>query len=185
MTPSTVQEEELIKANVQLVRSCIRPYFLQGGDYDDLYQEGMLGLLSAVRSYDQNRNDSFQAYAALCIKRRVIDAVRRDQTRQAHLELETAPVEALGLYPAGHTADPEASILASETAKEIKGTLSGMLSPFEVSVLDRYLEGYTASEIAEQLCRTRKSVDNAIRRVRQKLAEYLSASGDNGNHPFA
>ena len=185
MIPSTVQEEELIKANVQLVRSCIRPYFLQGGDYDDLYQEGMLGLLSAVRSYDQSRNDSFQAYAALCIKRRVIDAIRRDQTRQAHLELETAPVEALGLYPAGHTADPEASILASETAKEIKGTLSGMLSPFEVSVLDRYLEGYTASEIAEQLCRTRKSVDNAIRRVRQKLAEYLSASGDNGNHPFA
>ena len=186
MTPSTVQEEELIKANVQLVRSCIRPYFLQGGDFDDLYQEGMLGLLSAVRSYDPNRNDSFQAYAALCIKRRVIDAVRRDRTRQAHVELEEAPVESLlGLYPAGHTADPEASILASETAKEIKRTLSGMLSPFEVSVLDRYLEGYTASEIAEQLRRTRKSVDNAIRRVRQKLAEYLSASGDNGNHPFA
>ena len=60
MTPSTVQEEELIKANVQLVRSCIRPYFLQGGDFDDLYQEGMLGLLSAVRSYDPSRNDSFQ-----------------------------------------------------------------------------------------------------------------------------
>ena len=186
MTPSTVQEEELIKANVQLVRSCIRPYFLQGGDYDDLYQEGMLGLLSAVRSYDPSRNDSFQAYAALCIKRRVIDAVRRDRTRQAHMELEEAPVELLlGLYPAGHTADPEASILASETAKEIKRTLSGMLSPFEVSVLDRYLEGYTASEIAEQLRRNRKSVDNAIRRVRQKLAEYLSASGDNGNYPFA
>ena len=180
MTPSTVQEEELIKANVQLVRSCIRPYFLQGGDYDDLYQEGMLGLLSAVRSYDPNRKDSFQAYAALCIKRRVIDAVRRDQTRQAHLELETAPVEVLGLYPAGHTADPEASILASETAKEIKGTLSGMLSPFEVSVLDRYLEGYTSSEIADQLRRNRKSVDNAIKRIRQKLAKYLSQSGDNG-----
>ncbi|MBR4875800.1 MAG: sigma-70 family RNA polymerase sigma factor [Clostridia bacterium] len=186
MTPSTVQEEELIKANVQLVRSCIRPYFLQGGDFDDLYQEGMLGLLSAVRSYDPSRNDSFQAYAALCIKRRVIDAVRRDRTRQAHVELEEAPVESrLGLYSTGHTADPEASILASETAKEIKRTLSGMLSPFEVSVLDRYLEGYTASEIADQLRRNRKSVDNAIRRVRQKLAEYLSASSDNGNHPFA
>ncbi len=182
MTPSTMQEEELIKANVQLVRSCIRPYFLQGGDFDDLYQEGMLGLLSAVRSYDPSRNDSFQAYAALCIKRRVIDAVRRDRTRQAHMELENAPVETiLGLYPTGLTADPEASILASETAKEIKGALSGMLSPFEVSVLDRYLEGYTSSEIAEQLRRNRKAVDNAIRRVRQKLAGYLSASGDNGN----
>jgi len=179
--PSPICEEEQIRANVQLVRSCIRPYFLQGGDFDDLYQEGMLGLLAAVRSYDPARNDSFQAYAALCIKRHVIDAVRRDRTRSSHLELEQrSGEEALGLYAAA-SADPETSILASETAKEIKSTLSGMLSPFEVSVLDRYLEGYTSSEIAEQLRRGRKSVDNAIRRVRQKLAKYLSESGDNGS----
>jgi len=181
-SPSPIREEEQIRANVQLVRSCIRPYFLQGGDFDDLYQEGMLGLLAAIRSYDPARNDSFQAYAALCIKRRVIDAVRRDRTRSAHLELEQrSGEEALGLYATAASADPETSILASETAKEIKSTLSGMLSPFEVSVLDRYLEGYTSSEIAEQLRRGRKSVDNAIRRVRQKLAKYLSESGDNGS----
>lgn len=178
MPPSPMREEELIRANVQLVRSCIRPYFLQGGDFDDLYQEGMLGLLSAIRSYDPSRNDSFQAYAALCIKRRVIDAVRRDAVRRAHAGLEAGEIGET--CTAGPTADPEASILASETAKEIKSTLSGMLSPFEVSVLDRYLEGYTASEIAKDLGRERKSVDNAIRRVRQKLAGYLSQSGDNG-----
>lgn len=175
---SPTREEELIRANVQLVRSCIRPYFLQGGDFDDLYQEGMLGLLSAVRSYDPSRNDSFQAYASLCIKRRVIDAVRRDAVRRAHVGLEVGEIEES--YITGPTADPEASILASETAKEIKSTLSGMLSSFEVSVLDRYLEGYTASEIAKDLGRERKSVDNAIRRVRQKLAGYLSQSGDIG-----
>ncbi len=180
-SPSPIGEEEQIRANIHLVRSCIRPYFLQGGDYDDLYQEGMLGLLSAVRSYDPGRNDSFQAYAALCIRRRVIDAVRRDATRRSHLELEQNSVEEVfDRYALGASADPEASILAIETAKEIKSTLSGMLSPFEVSVLDRYLEGYTSSEIADQLGRARKSVDNAIKRVRQKLAKYLSQSGDNG-----
>ena len=179
--PSPIGEEEQIRANVQLVRSCIRPYFLQGGDFDDLYQEGMLGLLSAVRSYDPTRNDSFQAYASLCIKRRVIDAVRRDATHRSHVELEQQSMEeALDRYAAGLSIDPEASFLANETAKEIKSTLSGMLSPFEVSVLDRYLEGYTSSEIADQLRRNRKSVDNAIKRIRQKLAKYLSQSGDNG-----
>lgn len=177
--PSSFQEEELIRANVHLVRSCIRPYFLQGGDFDDLYQEGLLGLLAAVRSYDPSRNDSFQAYAAICIKRRVIDAVRRDRARSAR-DGQSGMEEAYVRYTFGMMDDPEVSILASETAKEIKSTLSGMLSPFEVSVLDRYLDGYTSSEIAEHLQRNRKSVDNAIRRIRQKLARYLSKSGDNG-----
>ena len=60
-------EEEQVREYSQLVRRCIRPYFLKGGDYDDLYQEGMIGLLSALRSYDSAKNDNFQAYAALCI----------------------------------------------------------------------------------------------------------------------
>ena len=70
--------------------------------------------------------------------------------------------------------DPEESILANETAREIKLTLSDMLSPFEASVLDRYLDGSTSSEIAEGLGRSRKSVDNAIGRIKRKLALYLA-----------
>ena len=170
---SASEEERAVRDNTQLVRQCIRPYFLQGGDYDDLYQEGMLGLLSAIRSYDPVRNDNFQAYAALCIKRRVIDAVRRDgaQNRQ-----QTRSESTLEYRPAGpiEEYDPAACVLANESAKEIKETLSGMLSPFEASVLDCYLEGYTSSEITERLGRSRKSVDNAIGRIRRKLASYLS-----------
>ena len=168
-------EDELIREHSQLVRSCIRPYFLKGGDYDDLLQEGMIGLLSAVRTYDAARSDNFKAYAALCIKRRVIDAVRRDILQSRHNEYSE---EALAYHQAMTSAislsDPEVTFLANETAKEIRTALSGMLSAFEASVLDRYLDGYTSSEIAEMLNRNRKSVDNAIRRVKTKAAQYLS-----------
>ena len=170
---SPEQEEEQLKANTQLVRSCIRPYFLRGGDYDDLFQEGMLGLLAAVRTYDESRSDSFRAYAALCIKRRVIDAVRRDSVLTSR-DVYTGGTQGDPLGAEDVLSDPEVSILANETAKEIQASLSGMLSPFEVSVLDRFLDGYTSSEIADQLKRNRKSVDNAIRRIRRKLALYLS-----------
>lgn len=163
-------EEEQVREYSQLVRRCIRPYFLKGGDYDDLYQEGMIGLLSALRSYDSAKNDNFQAYAALCIRRRVIDVLRRENAGRRDgdglfVGHEDVPV------PGG---DPEESILANETAREIKLTLSDMLSPFEASVLDRYLDGSTSSEIAEGLGRSRKSVDNAIGRIKRKLALYLA-----------
>jgi len=169
-------EGDLIKENSQLVRSCIRPYFLRGGDYDDLYQEGMIGLLSAVRTYDARRSDNFKAYAALCIKRRVIDAVRKDILQSQHNEYseEALAYHQSMMYTSGSLSDPEVTFLANETAKEIRTALSGMLSAFEASVLDRYLDGYTSSEIAEMLNRNRKSVDNAIRRVKTKAAQYLS-----------
>ncbi len=164
-------EETLVRAYTQLVRRCIRPFFLHGGDYDDLYQEGLIGLLAAVRSFDDSRSDNFEAYAALCIRRRVIDAVRRDDAfmrRRAREEYALSSATGVG------AADPEVSILARETAREIKRDLAGLLSPFEASVLDRYLDGFTSSEIAAMLDRSNKSVDNAIARIRRKLSSYLS-----------
>ena len=168
---SVPSEEALVREYARLVRRCIRPYFLRGGDFDDLYQEGLIGLLAAVRSFDSARSDNFEAYAALCIKRRVIDAVRRDDARARRQAREEFALRPALREEAG---DPEVSILASETAKEIKKDLSGLLSPFEASVLDRYLDGYTSSEIAGMLHRSVKSVDNAIGRIRRKLSIYLS-----------
>lgn len=169
-----VTEEAVIRENARLVRKCIRPYFLRGGDQDDLYQEGMIGLLSALRSYDAGRNDNFQAYAALCIKRRIIDAVRRDDAQMRCFGEPSEMPEGKERPEGGRLSDPELSIVADESAREIKEMLSGVASPFERAVLDGFLEGYTTSEIAERLGRERKAVDNAIRRARVKLADYLS-----------
>ena len=172
---TSVNEDASARAYSRLVSRLVRPYFLRGGDQDDLYQEGMIGLLKAIRSYDPARNDSFEAYAALCIRTRLYDAVRIDAS--GFRRQEGARSELQRLYPPSGTElypDPEAQCLANESAKEIKAALHGLLSPFEASVLDPYLEGYTVNEIAARQARPGKSVDNAVRRIRQKLAHYLS-----------
>ena len=172
---NAMREEEAFAAEYsRLVSRLVRPYFLQGGDQDDLYQEGMIGLLKAIRSYDPVKNDHFEAYAALCIRRQLYDAIRRsaktslreeDALRQLSLSAREAP-------------DPETQLLANESEKEIKAALQGLLSDFEGSVLSPYLEGYSVREIAERLGCTAKSVGNAILRIRRKLAQYLS-QGEN------
>lgn len=176
-------EDEVVSQYARLVRAVIRPYFLSGGDVDDLYQEGMIGLLKAIRTYDPTRSPRFEAYAAVCIRNRILDTLRR----QAH-EWEKQLCRVDGpQFLVDHSADnifsdPETEVLASESAYEIKTVLSGLLSALEASVLESYLQGYTVSEIAESLKRPAKSVDNAIRRIRRKFAHYLS-QGDNRNYP--
>ena len=58
-----VAEEELVKRYMQLVRACSRHLFLAGGDSEDLIQEGMFGLLSAIKQYDPQNGSSFKTFA--------------------------------------------------------------------------------------------------------------------------
>ena len=154
----------------RLVSRLVRPYFLQGGDRDDLYQEGMIGLLKAIRAYDPQRSDSFEAFASLCVRRGLYDAVRRS----ARLALREEDALARIPLPGASAPDPETQCLANETEKEIKAALHGLLSAFEASVLDPYLEGYTVREIARMRGCKEKSVENAVLRIRRKLAQYLT-----------
>lgn len=171
------RDEELRAAQYsRLVSRIVRQFFLQGGDQDDLYQEGMIGLLKAIRSYDPARSDNFEAYASLCIRRQIYDTIRRDARlllREEDALRQIAPDPALAGTP-----DPETQCLANETETEIKAALHGFLSAFEASVLDPYLAGYSVSEISRTLGRSPKSVENAILRIRRKLARYLS-QGEN------
>lgn len=173
-------EDELARRYARLVSRCARPYFLTGGDYDDLIQEGMIGLLKAIREYDPSRSDNFEAFAVLCIRRQIYDAVRRSKRKDGHLQIEFVELTELTetsdrehLSSVKVQQDPETELLAKESALEIQTALSGLLSVFETSVLRLYLEGYTPSEIAQTLQKEKKSVENAIGRIRRKLAEYL------------
>lgn len=174
---SSDSEDALARRYARLVSQCARPYFLTGGDYDDLIQEGMIGLLKAIREYDPSRSDNFEAFAVLCIRRQIYDAVRRSKRKDGHLQIEfvefTESSDQERLSGVKFQQDPETELLAKESALEIQSALSGLLSVFETSVLRLYLEGYTASEIAQKLQKKKKSVDNGIGRIRRKLAEYL------------
>jgi len=166
-----MSEEALVAKYTRLVRACVRPYFLVGGDGEDLIQEGMLGLLSAIRSYDETRGARFETYAELCIRRRAISAVRayalRDNAKD-DLSTESLP-EVPGAYL---LRDPEELVITRERVHELTAGIEGSLSKFESIVLRLYLEGYTYSEMSELLDKPYKSVENAISRIRKKARAF-------------
>ena len=167
----------------RLVKICIRPYFLVGGDSEDLLQEGMIGLLTAMREYTPDGGASFRTYATLCIRRRIISAARA-ASRQKHAPLnDGVPLEDYlsgeerhaSLYP-GRSA--EDLVLDREWKQDFLSAYSRCLSDFESRILADYLDGLSYHEIAANCGRSQKSVDNAVQRIRKKLARHLTTSGD-------
>lgn len=176
-------EEQLAARFARLVKICARPFFLSGGDSEDLTQEGMLGLLSAIREYNGDMNASFKTYAEQCIKNRLISAVR-SASRKKHTPLndgvslddflsdeEQSQAALLGEQ---FRRVPEEQVLARESADEVFLTYSRCLSAFENQILELFLEGLSYQEMAERVGRSQKSVDNAVQRIRNKLARYYN-----------
>ncbi len=167
---------------VRAVRICSRPYFLIGGDTEDLIQEGMIGLLSAIREYDPDKGASFKTFANICIHNRIQSAVRSASQKKHRPLNDCVPFddvlsdESKSLGTRFSHPSPEEQVLARETQQEFS-TYPRYLSKFENSVAERYLAGSSYQEIAASLDCPIKSVDNAIQRIRRKLAN--SPLGDN------
>ena len=182
-----IAEEALVMRYNRLVRVCARPYFLAGGDSEDLIQEGMVGLLNAIREYDPGKGSSFRTYAETCIRNRILSAIRA-AARDKHTPLnhyvsyETPLLDGnTDSYPLSASRqpqqNPEDMLISREERRERLGTLKGQLSGFEAQILDLYLRGLSYVEIASEVDRSPKAVDNAVQRIRRKVARQL-LSGD-------
>ncbi len=173
-------ESELVRRYGQLVRACARPLFLAGGDSEDLIQEGMLGLLTAIRSFDPARDTAFRTYAAICIRSRLISAVRAAQGGK-HIPLnhsvsfEPPLFDGANAHLFSTVESPEDVIIGREELKERLDALKGQLSELEAQILPPYLSGLSCGEIARRVGRSQKSVDNAIQRIRRKVARQFSS----------
>jgi len=178
-------EEILVTRYSRLVRACARPYFLAGGDSEDLTQEGMVGLIKAVREYDGAKEASFRTFAEICIRSRLY-SVLRDALRDKHLPLnQSVPLDTpyfdSNSFPAGthHLAqlNPEDFLIDREHTAALLTGVRKQLSEFEAKILGYYLDGLTCREIAGTVGKPAKSVDNAVQRIRRKVAQQL-LSGD-------
>ena len=179
----------LMEKYKDLVRSCAGSMFILGGDSQDLLQEGMIGLLKAVREYDCGRDAGFRTFANLCIRRQIYTAVRASG-RQKHAPLnsyislystENENGEQNGLQlgdvlQAAKSSEPEAVVLENEINETIASAIEESLSPLEKEVLDLYVTGLSYTEIAHILGRDEKSTDNALQRIRSKLKKYIRAA---------
>ena len=145
-------EEALCERYMRLVRMCARPLFLAGGSGEDLIQEGMIGLLSAIRQFDPDNGSSFHYFAEYC-----------------------------SATPEVFRHDPEDLVLARESKEELYDAFSRCLSKMENRVLSCYLDGYSYRDIAARLGKDEKAVDNAVQRIRRKLARNLNPGEISGN----
>ncbi len=176
--------EFLINKYKNFVRAKARTYFLIGADREDIIQEGMIGLYKAIRDYRYDRQASFRAFAEICVTRQIITAIKT-ATRQKHIPLNSyvslnKPVfdeeseRTLGeVVITEKDGNPEDLFINQENLMDIESTMNKILSPLEQEVVGLYLEGKSYQEIAEQLNRHVKSVDNALQRVKRKLEQYL------------
>ncbi len=182
-------QEYLINKYKNYVRAKARTYFLLGGDKEDLIQEGMIGMYKAIRDFRSDKLSSFRAFAELCITRQIITAIKT-ATRQKHIPLnsyvslnkpiydEDSDRTLLDVITGNKVTDPEELIISREEFTEIEAKMGELLSSLEWKVLMYYLEGKSYQEIAEDLGRHVKSIDNALQRVKRKLEKYLADRED-------
>lgn len=177
-------QEYLIKKYKNFVRAKARTYFLIGADREDIIQEGMIGLFKATRDYKPGRMSSFRAFAELCITRQIITAIKT-ATRQKHIPLnsyvslnkpiydEESERTLLDVLSGKVISNPEELLISREEFDNIEAKIGEVLSELEWQVLMFYLQGKSYQEIAEDLDRHVKSIDNALQRVKRKLEKFL------------
>ena len=172
-------EDVLAARYHRLVRRIARPYFLAGGDNEDLLQEGMVGLIKAMREYDPAQSASFCTFAEVCIRRRLY-SVLKSAASGKHQPLN----QAIPLNPSFFDVslafaqdDPEVLLIDREKTAGLLEYACKQLSAFEAEILGYYLDGLTCREIAETVGKPPKSVENAVQRIRRKIGRQLQ-SGD-------
>ena len=174
-----VAEEVLLQRYSRLVRKEIRFLFIVGADSDDLLQEGMIGLVKAIRDFKPDNGTGFMTFATICVRRQIRTAITASN-RQKHLPLNSY----ISFYSGDDGEDdlsnvlgdseldnPENIILAEERRRERFRAIEDKLSPFEKKVLKLYLKGLSYSDIAQEINKNVKSVNNALTRIRIKLSE--------------
>lgn len=181
-------QEYLIKKYKNFVRAKARSYFLIGADREDIIQEGMIGLFKAIRDFKPDKLSSFRAFAELCITRQIITAIKT-ATRQKHIPLnsyislnkpiydEESDRTLLDVISGAKISDPEELIISREELSHIESKIGEILSDLEWTVLMSYLQGKSYQEMAVELNRHVKSIDNALQRVKRKLERYLEVRG--------
>ena len=176
---------ELVKRYKGLIRCKARSYYLIGADRDDIIQEGMIGLFKAIRDYDPTRQASFHSFAELCVTRQIITAVK-SSTRRKHAPLNSyvslsrsASSDDDGerllsdILAAKEVCDPAEIVIGAWETDFIRTGVAEALSPFEAGVLRLYTNGKSYQEIADELGRHTKAVDNALQRVKRKMETQI------------
>ena len=182
-------QDYLLHKYKNFVRAKARSYFLIGAEREDIIQEGMIGLYKAIRDFKNDKQASFRAFAELCVTRQIITAIKT-ATRQKHIPLnsyvslnkpiyeEDSDRTLLDVIGGAKVANPEDMVISNEEFADIENKMNDILSDLEWQVLMSYLDGKSYQEMALELNRHVKSIDNALQRVKRKLEKHVVSTGE-------
>lgn len=158
-----------------LVIKIARRYFLAGGDMDDVIQEGMIGLYKAYNTYSSEKGASFTTFATLCINRQIQTAIKKAnaQVRRFCTDLYNLDNENI-INIVSYENNPEDQVIRKESFNNFKKEILLKLTNLEKQILKHYLSGLSYDDIALELKITKKSVDNGLLRIRNKLYYLMS-----------
>lgn len=178
--------EKLIESYSSIIRSVCRKYYLSGGSQEDLFQEGMIGLFEAYKSFDKTKgdytSDAFKSFAIMCIKRQVLDAIKKANTKKnmplnnyipfvrEEYSSDDSTLEESIMYLESPD-EPLESVIDKESFDEKLNIAIASLSDFEQRVISLYLEGVPNKEIASILDKEPKSIYNCLERIKHKIRE--------------
>ena len=175
-------EEALLIRYKEIVRAKGSIYFIAGGDGNDIAQEGMIGLVKAIRSYRPDQGASFSTYAQLLITRQIVSAVR-NASREKHSPLNNAvslsdPLEdgestLADTIPAGSSSDPELAAINTDILSMLLQPKNTSFSKLEHLVIRYMAAGKSIREIADITGKTPKQISNAVQRVREKIRKAI------------
>ena len=162
-----------------LVNKIARSYFLADGDSEDILQEGMIGLYKAIINFDPKKNVSFKTFASTCIRHQLQSAIKvssseKNKILSSAISISDSPLDEedgdLEIFIPSSLPSPDDKVLEKERFKEIKDKIIDTLSALELKVLSLYLKGYSYQEISSLGGLSKKSIDNALTRIKNKLA---------------
>ena len=177
----------LINKYKELVNMKVGKYFIIGAERDDIIQEGLIGLFKAIKSYKPDMQNSFKSFANMCIERQLITAIKTSN-RQKHMPLNSylslnisaydeeegdSDTSLMDIFDSELIEDPLDTITKKEYYQDLESTIDKTLSDFEEKVLNKYINGKSYIQIADELDTTVKSIDNAIQRIRKKAIKGL------------
>lgn len=168
-TAETVGENGLLERYLPMVHSRANAFRQRGVETDDLIQEGVIGLLYAIRAYDHKFGTSFETFAYVCITNRLRSAVATASRKLPIVSLDSCPPWGENYWDTTQEDDPQEIVINREQFGQWLQRVDTCLSGFEHQVIRYYLGGYSYQEIAQLLQSTIKAVDNALQRARRKL----------------
>ncbi len=176
---------ELIERYKTVVKVKSRAFYLVGGEQEDLLQEGLIGVMKAIKNFDQSKDVKFSTFVNLCITRQMMTAIKianRDKNSILNNAYSLNKIshtgndeeyELLDMVVDNSSLSPEDIFISEEGVERIMGIIEENLSTFEKDVLSHYLEGESYVDIADIFGKDKKAIDNALQRIRKKLEKFI------------